>query len=179
MNDTKHETAAGDLVNPDPIDQGEEGRTITLGDALPSMDDEVAAGRVVETTQPGDANRTFAPAHEPSSQGDGHAGSDEPAQLLRTDGPTLEEFVAAGYFAVDYPPTGYAPKPSAALTRFTATGELPTADELEAGLQSLNAAAAVAGEPVPAGTLSAEAVNALRRGDPKARRQFAASQGSK
>ncbi len=31
---------------------------------------------------------------------------------LRQDGPTLEEFVAAGYAAENYPPKGYAAKPS-------------------------------------------------------------------
>lgn len=29
-------------------------------------------------------------------------------QTLRTDGPTLAEFVAAGYLAENYPPEGYA-----------------------------------------------------------------------
>ena len=33
---------------------------------------------------------------------------------LRTDGPTLEEYVAAGYDAKTYPPKGYAAKPSKA-----------------------------------------------------------------
>jgi hypothetical protein len=33
---------------------------------------------------------------------------DETAAELRTDGPTLEEYVAAGYSAENYPPTGYA-----------------------------------------------------------------------
>lgn len=32
----------------------------------------------------------------------------QPKKGLRTDGPTLEEFVLAGYDAVDYPPEGYA-----------------------------------------------------------------------
>lgn len=31
-----------------------------------------------------------------------------PPALLRTDGPTLEEYVAAGYPAENYPPAGYA-----------------------------------------------------------------------
>lgn len=37
----------------------------------------------------------------------------EPPPALRTDGPTLEEYVAAGYLAENYPPAGYAAKPSA------------------------------------------------------------------
>ncbi len=32
---------------------------------------------------------------------------------LRTDGPTLEEYVAAGYPAEQYPPAGYAPRTAA------------------------------------------------------------------
>jgi hypothetical protein len=32
---------------------------------------------------------------------------------LRTDGPTLAEYVAAGYKAENYPPTGFAVKPAA------------------------------------------------------------------
>jgi hypothetical protein len=39
---------------------------------------------------------------------------------LRTDGPTLEEFVAKGYKAEGYPPSGYAEKPSPALVEFRA-----------------------------------------------------------
>ncbi|SEL12182.1 hypothetical protein SAMN05216359_105275 [Roseateles sp. YR242] len=31
------------------------------------------------------------------------------APELRSDGPTVAEFVAAGYLAIDYPPTGYTP----------------------------------------------------------------------
>lgn len=31
-------------------------------------------------------------------------------QALREDGPTIEEFVAAGYKATDYPPEGFAPR---------------------------------------------------------------------
>jgi hypothetical protein len=31
-------------------------------------------------------------------------------EVLRTDGPTLAEYVAAGYPAETYPPTGYAPR---------------------------------------------------------------------
>lgn len=33
-----------------------------------------------------------------------------PSGPLRTDGPTLEEYVKAGYSAESYPPTGYAPR---------------------------------------------------------------------
>lgn len=40
------------------------------------------------------------------------------AKKPRTDGPTLEEFVAAGYKPENYPPDGYAEKPSAGLEAF-------------------------------------------------------------
>ena len=40
--------------------------------------------------------------------------------VLRNDGPTLEEFMAAGYHAEAYPPQGYAPKESAGMTAFKA-----------------------------------------------------------
>ncbi|MGN8004167.1 hypothetical protein ACTJKQ_13345 [Acidovorax sp. 22279] len=33
-----------------------------------------------------------------------------PGTALRDDGPTVQEFVAAGYLAVNYPPAGYASK---------------------------------------------------------------------
>jgi hypothetical protein len=36
----------------------------------------------------------------------------EPQNELRTDGPTLDEFVAAGYKAEDYPPAGFAARSS-------------------------------------------------------------------
>lgn len=38
----------------------------------------------------------------------------------RTDGPTLEEFVAAGYKPENYPPSGYAERPSAGLDEYRA-----------------------------------------------------------
>lgn len=44
---------------------------------------------------------------------------------LRTDGPTLEEYLDAGYQAANYPPAGWAEKPSDGLTLFRTTGQLP------------------------------------------------------
>jgi len=45
--------------------------------------------------------------------------TDEPPDPpLREDGPTLEEFIAAGYKAEAYPPKGYAPVPSPGLTTY-------------------------------------------------------------
>lgn len=40
------------------------------------------------------------------------------AEGLRLDGPTLEEWTAAGYKAENYPPQDYAEKPSAGLTAY-------------------------------------------------------------
>lgn len=37
-------------------------------------------------------------------------GATAPKTALRDDGPTVQEFVDAGYLAVNYPPTGYASK---------------------------------------------------------------------
>lgn len=36
--------------------------------------------------------------------------AEAPTPPLRTDGPTLEEYVKAGYSADHYPPAGYAPR---------------------------------------------------------------------
>ena len=44
------------------------------------------------------------------------------ANGLRTDGPTLEEYVAAGYDAKGYPPQGYAAKPSTGSNAGAGTG---------------------------------------------------------
>lgn len=50
---------------------------------------------------------------------------------LRTDGPTIEEWVKAGYPADNYPPRGYAEKPSQGLNEHKAQklapGEMTTA----------------------------------------------------
>jgi len=37
-------------------------------------------------------------------------GGTAPVSTLRDDGPTVQEYVEAGYLAVNYPPTGYAAK---------------------------------------------------------------------
>lgn len=49
--------------------------------------------------------------------------SDEP--VLSQDGPTIEQYVAAGYLAENYPPQGFAEKESEALTFYKANGEMP------------------------------------------------------
>jgi hypothetical protein len=46
----------------------------------------------------------------------------ERAPELRADGPTLEEYVLAGYKAENYPPEGYAEKPSPGLDHFRENG---------------------------------------------------------
>jgi len=55
----------------------------------------------------------------------------DPTIQLRTDGPTLEEFLIAGYKAENYPPEGYAEKPSPALDTYRATGQRPPTAEPE------------------------------------------------
>lgn len=57
---------------------------------------------------------------------------------LRMDGPTLEEYIKAGYKAETYPPEGYAPKASAPGTT-TAT----SAEQLPEGSQASTAASDV------------------------------------
>ncbi len=47
-------------------------------------------------------------------------------QGLRIDGPTLEEYTAAGYAPENYPPSGYAERPSAALEAFKLAQAKPT-----------------------------------------------------
>lgn len=42
---------------------------------------------------------------------------------LRTDGPTLEEFIEKGYMPENYPPQGWAEKPSEGLTQYRAAKE--------------------------------------------------------
>lgn len=43
----------------------------------------------------------------------------------KLDGPTIEEFVAAGYLPEEYPPPGYAVLPSAGLDAFKSGGKVP------------------------------------------------------
>lgn len=46
-----------------------------------------------------------------------------PESTLRGDGPTLEQYLAAGYSADTYPPEGYAPKHSPAYAKLQAERE--------------------------------------------------------
>lgn len=48
---------------------------------------------------------------------------------LRKDGPTLEEYVKAGYSAENYPPTGYAEVPSPGLDEYRRKGDEGKGDE--------------------------------------------------
>lgn len=50
-----------------------------------------------------------------------------PRSTLSDAGPTIEEFVKAGYDPKGYPPSGYAEKPSEGLTYFRANGKMPEA----------------------------------------------------
>jgi hypothetical protein len=79
--------------------------------------------KIEDPDKPGDylvvASRDFDPSkHRLFIAGAG-------AAVLRQDGPTFEEFLAAGHKPEAYPPAGYAEKPSAALEAFRKTGELP------------------------------------------------------
>jgi hypothetical protein len=47
-----------------------------------------------------------------------------PKPELRTDGPTIEVYVAAGYDPKGYPPEGFAEVDSPGLVRFKATGSV-------------------------------------------------------
>lgn len=65
----------------------------------------------------------------------------EPSASLREDGPTIAEYVAAGYLAANYPPEGFASRSSAdeiAAAIATGQGAKPsdglTVPELEAAL---------------------------------------------
>lgn len=72
----------------------------------------------------------------------------EPEQL-RTDGPTIEVFVAHGYAPELYPPGGYAEVPSPGLTRFKAGSPIPE-EWIEQARQEEEAKdAAERGEPLP------------------------------
>lgn len=80
---------------------------------------------------------------------------------LREDGPTLEEWCAAGYQAEHYPPQGYAEKPSPALTVYRENGWEPVAPVVRAE--------PVVDEPIAAEpeTTAAEAVTIPAADEPK------------
>lgn len=63
----------------------------------------------------------------------------------RLDGPTLEEFVRAGYPAENYPPLGYAEKPSAGLTKLRKTVAPPVRESIAPSIIQPNGPAANAG----------------------------------
>lgn len=52
-----------------------------------------------------------------------HAGNEQPFDPYA--GPTIEEYVAAGYLPENYPPGDYKEKESPALEVFKATGKMP------------------------------------------------------
>jgi len=74
----------------------------------PTPDPKIAQDRMVEQ----EAGRKGGPSDD--------VAEDSPVGG-RTDGPTLEEYVAAGYKAENYPPDGYAERPSAGLTEYRAS----------------------------------------------------------
>lgn len=60
---------------------------------------------------------------------------------LRTDGPTLAEYVKAGYAAVSYPPAGYAAKPDLTTAALTGAASGPAAGPGDAAPLAVQAAA--------------------------------------
>lgn len=87
----------------------------------------------------------------------------------RQDGPTIEQFVAAGYSAQHYPPKGYAVKDSQGLIEFVAEGKISEATlgiglkELQAKRAERDAAERAAkpaeAKPADAGTVPPKPVN--------------------
>lgn len=71
---------------------------------------------------------------------------------LRADGPTVAEYVAAGYLAQNYPPQGYASR--------------STEDEIKAAIDAQNAAAAQAAADASTAAASNAAVEAAKEAKP-------------
>ncbi len=57
-----------------------------------------------------------------------------PTGTLLAGGPTLEDYVAAGYDAATYPPQGYAEVPSPGLAAYRATATVPQAQPAFEGM---------------------------------------------
>lgn len=164
----------------------------TNGDTAPvSSDDALEPGTPPETApkvlypswryHPSGAKRIVETAAEDAALGEGWSNGDDlpdpmdagttadttvPVNddVLRTDGPTLEDYVAAGYRAEDYPPPGYAEVPSEGLTAFRSqqTGEGPTdAIDRTAEFHAI-LAGTVADVKAALPDLSPEALSALR-----------------
>lgn len=77
---------------------------------------------------------------------------------LRTDGPTLEEFVDAGYSQEVYPPSGYAAKESPGLEAYRA---------LVASMTEVNAESAIAIVEAAETSLGLDRLEAAERAHPK------------
>jgi hypothetical protein len=74
-----------------------------------------------------EARPTKAPPIQPPGEATGKTGEEvegegKPAEL-KTDGPTLEQYLKAGYKAEGYPPQGYAPKDSPGWKKLLAERE--------------------------------------------------------
>lgn len=76
-----------------------------------------------------------------------HEGEEAPAVALRDDGPTIAEYVSAGYPATAYPPQGYASKSSAEEIAAAVAKEAAAS---QTALAASTATAAAAGVATPA-----------------------------
>ena len=83
--------------------------------------DEAALG----VTMPVDPTRPPLVGEVPPGQFVPPPESGEPATPLLEGGPTIEEWIASGYPAEKYPPSGYAEKPSSGLTLYKAGSPIP------------------------------------------------------
>jgi hypothetical protein len=67
-----------------------------------------------------------------------------PPPALRTDGPTLEEFISAGYKAEHYPPQGYAEKDSEGLRAYRVEQKAEALRQAQARVATVVGSAAAA-----------------------------------
>src|SRR5262249_43609290 len=117
---TKHDPLEAAKITGDraAADAAALGATMPVNPAQPSP--AVIAATTQQQPAPSTDGPVYAPGHVPPGQFVPPA--EPPAPALSQDGPTIEEYIAAGYPADKYPPDGYAEKPSPGLTRHKAGG---------------------------------------------------------
>lgn len=96
-----------------------------VGDDVPAAERDVAIIRNPVTDQP-----KMAP--DPLD----HDANGQPGGAIRTDGPTVAEFVAAGYPAKNYPPAGYASRSTPEEVATAVDAEKAKSDETAAQLKA-------------------------------------------
>lgn len=116
-NGTTEKPKAADKDKPKPAaatgDQGAAGSGEAAAASEPTAPaSEPAAAGAVQSEE--------AATVEADDEGDIKADPPEASGALQDGGPTLEEYVAAGYKAENYPPKGFKPVPSDGLTRYQA-----------------------------------------------------------